>query len=167
MKIDLRKLDEGINAFTFDETSTDLALDDLSVTFSGPIHTEMNVVKVGESLTASGTSSYKVQQECVRCLEPFAEHFSVEFRFILQKGEPRGPEEADDEAIIWIEEEAGMVDLSSDVRDYVLLEIPMNPVCREDCKGLCPSCGTNLNESTCDCTHEVSDPRWDALKALR
>lgn len=166
MKIDLRKLEEGVNEFSFDESSADLQLGDASVDFASPIQTRFNVVRVGESLTASGSTSFAVRHECVRCLKSFKSSFSVDFGFILQKGEPNSQEEAEAEAIIWIKEEAGLLDLSDEIRDHVLLEIPMNPVCSDDCVGLCPSCGKNLNTDTCTCTGAPGDSRWDALREL-
>jgi uncharacterized protein len=86
---------------------------------------------------------------------------------------PRGkepPAHADGEVA---EEDLGVatyeekeIDLSGIVHDEVLLGLPMNPVCREDCAGLCPTCGQNLNEGDCECP-PASDPRWDALRRLK
>jgi uncharacterized protein len=59
------------------------------------------------------------------------------------------------------------IDLEPLVRDAVLLELPQAPLCTEGCRGLCPTCGTNLNEGTCPCETEVRDPRWAALDELR
>ncbi len=59
------------------------------------------------------------------------------------------------------------LDLSEAVREEVILAAPMYTVCSEDCRGLCPGCGIDRNESTCDCTFEEPDPRWDALRALK
>jgi uncharacterized protein len=56
-----------------------------------------------------------------------------------------------------------MLDLRPSIRENWLLTVPAYVQCREDCKGLCPTCGTNLNESTCNCTVTKSDSRWDAL----
>jgi uncharacterized protein len=59
------------------------------------------------------------------------------------------------------------VDLEPVVREAVMLELPIAPVCREDCKGLCPTCGVNRNDTSCNCDNEVKDPRWSALDTLR
>ena len=53
------------------------------------------------------------------------------------------------------------------VREQVLLAVPLKVTCREDCKGLCPHCGTNLNEGQCSCTIAMEDPRWTALREIR
>jgi len=59
------------------------------------------------------------------------------------------------------------IDLTQDIRDLLILELPSKILCSEDCKGLCVNCGVNLNYETCNCKVENSDPRWDALKQLR
>jgi uncharacterized protein len=62
--------------------------------------------------------------------------------------------------------ETGIIDLAPVLREYFLLEIPISPLCRPDCKGLCPICGNNLNESTCNHDDESGDPRFSSLKKL-
>ena len=56
-----------------------------------------------------------------------------------------------------------VIELEPLLREQFVLSLPYAPLCREDCKGLCPTCGTNLNESTCNCTPSKTDSRWDAL----
>jgi uncharacterized protein len=59
------------------------------------------------------------------------------------------------------------IDLEPMLRDALTLALPLNPICRSDCKGLCAHCGKNLNEGPCDCTDDDIDPRWAALSELR
>lgn len=59
------------------------------------------------------------------------------------------------------------LDLRDAVRELVLLDAPSTPLCRPDCAGLCPTCGTNLNDTTCGCAAPPADPRWSALDALK
>jgi uncharacterized protein len=59
-----------------------------------------------------------------------------------------------------------VLDLTEVVRQAIFLAIPMSPVCRADCAGLCPQCGQNLNEGQCHCVSEVVDPRLEVLKQL-
>jgi uncharacterized protein len=56
------------------------------------------------------------------------------------------------------------IDLTAAIREHVLLGLPAFAVCQEDCRGLCPHCGANLNEGSCDCRTTVVDPRWAALQ---
>ncbi|HUP28016.1 MAG TPA: DUF177 domain-containing protein, partial [Chloroflexia bacterium] len=60
-----------------------------------------------------------------------------------------------------------MMDLSEPVRQAILVALPMKPLCREDCKGLCPNCGANWNDGLCDCTPEQMDNHWVGLRELR
>jgi uncharacterized protein len=59
------------------------------------------------------------------------------------------------------------IDLEPMLRDALTLALPLNPVCREDCAGLCAHCGKDLNEGACDCVEDTTDPRWEALASLR
>ena len=59
-----------------------------------------------------------------------------------------------------------ILDLTEAVRQYALLALPMKPLCRQDCAGLCPTCGRNLNQGGCDCPPQGLDPRWSGLSKL-
>ncbi len=63
-------------------------------------------------------------------------------------------------------DERNILDLTEAIRQYTLLAIPMKPLCRQDCAGLCPACGTNLNLAHCDCPPPAGDPRWEELRKL-
>ena len=76
------------------------------------------------------------------------------------------PSVTDAEAEIGYYEGEGLL-LEHTLREQVLLALPLRSICRDDCKGLCPQCGKNLNEVQCDCVDEVEDPRWSALKEIR
>ncbi len=101
-----------------------------------------------------------INLECVRCLTSFQQTLNIDFtelyafsqRYVTDSG--------------LIMPETGIIDLSPVLRDYILLEIPISPLCRPDCKGLCPICGNNLNESTCFHEEETGDPRLASLKSL-
>jgi uncharacterized protein len=69
--------------------------------------------------------------------------------------------------IIYLHPETDKIDLSEDVRDYALLALPMKKLCSENCKGLCPKCGKNLNDGPCECRDEKIDPRWEPLQKLK
>ena len=127
----------------------------------------MTLFKMGDSLSAGGDVDFCLQSECARCLEPFDQQLRAHFQFLFQKGRPASMEGDEDEAIIWLDDAEGKIDLGEQVKDYILLEIPMGPVCSESCAGLCPTCGQNLNTGPCACKTETSDPRWEALRALK
>ncbi len=108
---------------------------------------------------------------CMRCLGPAAPTFDVDVREVSQPNEARGrgrreEEGSDDLTSPYITD--GVVDLRAWARDALALSVPANVLCREDCAGLCPACGANLNEAGPDHHHELApDPRWAALSEIR
>jgi uncharacterized protein len=105
---------------------------------------------------------------CARCVEPVRTPLSGKFDLMFrpQAADAEGGERAItlDETEIGYYEESGL-SLEDVVREQVLLSLPSRTLCKEDCKGLCPRCGQNLNLGACDC-NPTSDPRWNALAGL-
>ena len=167
MILDLRAIEEGTNELTFDEPPEDLHIEDEDLAFVGPIQSSVVVHKLGEALSASGTSTFRMQLDCGRCLESFETVLSAEYAFLLQKGRPGVLAGDEDESLVWIDDEGDQIDLGKEVKDYIVLEIPLKPLCDEACAGLCPTCGANLNQESCSCETETTDPRWEALRALK
>jgi uncharacterized protein len=107
---------------------------------------------------------------CARCLEP-VEHKVVRSFDLLYRplGADAGREElsvTSAEAEVGYYEGDGLL-LEDALREQVLLALPIKAICREDCKGLCPHCGKNLNIEQCSCAEPMEDPRWSALKEIR
>jgi len=102
--------------------------------------------------------------ECGRCLMGFPRFldggFDVVFRAVLEGGAELQLTEAD---LSVCHLEGDVLDLFGLAREQVLLTVPIAPLCREDCAGLCPHCGANLNDAPCPCNEPV-DPRFSALK---
>jgi uncharacterized protein len=110
----------------------------------------------------------KVDVACARCLEPVEHSLEGEFDLIFR---PLGIEDGDDHSISTSETEIGYYQKSGLVledvlREQVLLSLPARTLCRQDCKGLCPRCGQNLNSEACACETAPVDPRWSALSGL-
>jgi uncharacterized protein len=97
---------------------------------------------------------------CRLCLEDVTVDVDEDVQFVLVE---TGAEEADDPDVFLYDPNERNIDLRSAIRETWLLTAPAYVQCREDCKGLCATCGTNLNESTCNCTSTTTDSRWDAL----
>lgn len=136
-----------------------------TIGFAGPVRAELTARSRGTAVTVSGRVEAVAEVRCHRCLEPvrlpITAPYEEEFRPLVE-GEPPGPgiEEADNVHLV-----AGdAVDLGETILAAVLLELPMRVVCRPDCRGLCPRCGQNLNEGTCDCPAEGGDPRLAVLQ---
>jgi uncharacterized protein len=107
---------------------------------------------------------------CARCLEPVVEQVERSFDLLYRPlGVDAGQKELSvttTEAEVSYYQGEGLL-LEDAVREQVLLALPLKVICREDCRGLCPHCGKNLNTERCSCAEPVEDPRWSALKEIR
>ena len=112
----------------------------------------------------------RFELQCARCVEPVEQslggHFDLLYRPFGADGGASEHSITTSETEIGYYQEGGLV-LEDVLREQVLLSLPARALCREDCKGLCPRCGRNLNTESCDCEETSSDPRWTALADLR
>ncbi len=122
--------------FTFAEPSMELA-DDLH---ADEIQCKVRASKVQQGILAEADCSCKIELECTRCLEPFTTTLNAHFEELFYFHYLR--ENQDAEQFL---PENGYMDLGELIREYLVMEVPYAPVCKEDCKGLCPVCGKNLN----------------------
>ena len=125
---------------------------------------------VVQDIRVKGELETSLEVACARCLDPVVHPVERSFDLLYRPlGTDSGHEElsvTDAEAEIGYYEGQGLL-LEDTLREQVLLALPLRTICREDCKGLCPHCGKNLNEDQCSCVDDVEDPRWAALKEIR
>lgn len=124
--------------------------------------------KIGISVTEDGVvADGKIQSltelSCSRCLESYWQPVMIEFTEIFSSHPIDYAENDLGEQSLPAD---GSIDLTPIIRDYAALDIPIRQVCKEDCKGLCPSCGVNRNETDCGHVQEHIDPRMEGLRAL-
>jgi uncharacterized protein len=126
--------------------------------------------KIIQDIRIQGRLATSLELSCARCLEPVMQDVKREFDLLYRpQGADAGRDEmsvTDAEAEISYYEGEGIL-LDDVVREQVLLAAPLKATCREDCKGLCPQCGTNLNQGQCSCAVAQEEPRWAALKEIR
>jgi uncharacterized protein len=134
---------------------------DLARLGDDPITAELRAQSVVEGILVTGRVEGSSELRCARCLSEFSSplHLEVCELFAMPGHEP-------------VSEDAYTVtgtemDLEPMLRDVVALALPLNPLCTEECKGMCAHCGTDLNAGTCECTEDDRDPRWAPLDALR
>ena len=119
-----------------------------------PVHGEAKLIRTGKGILVKGSFSGKTSLICSRCLTPFDYPlaFNIEEEFLpateVNSGSPLSLPE---DLTLFIIDEHHVLDLSEAMRQYALLTIPMKPLCRPDCAGLCPQCGANRNQGTCQC----------------
>lgn len=134
----------------------------------GRIEVEARSTRAGNRYLLEGDVSLRLRVGCDRCLEEFDFLLDTSFSLIAQRGGESGlPEgvEGEDYLVIGEAEEYGL-DIFPFVREAVFLEIPIRYLCSEECLGICPVCGRNLNEGPCSCGKEKKDPRWSPLEKL-
>ena len=135
-----------------------------------PVRLHLDIYKTGERFRLTGRAQTVLELPCSRCLEAFSWPVDAAFDLVYHPqstnvGEGELEVETEDLSTAFYENH--QIDLGQLMREQFYLAIPMKPLCREDCAGLCPMCGTNLNRETCDCRPEWEDPRLAALKALK
>ena len=126
--------------------------------------------KIIKDISLRGQLSAGFEMSCARCLDPVAQEVRRDFELLYRPlGVDAGRDElsvTDAEAEIGYYQGEGLL-LEDVLREQVLLALPLKVTCREDCKGLCPHCGKNLNQEQCSCAVPLEDPRWSALKEIR
>ena len=126
--------------------------------------------QIVQDIRTSGELAGRFRMACARCLEPVDHQVTHQFDLLYRPlGVDGGRAELSvtaAEAEISYYEGDGLL-LEDVLREQVLLAVPLKAICREDCKGLCPHCGKNLNLTQCSCEEPVDDPRWSALKEIR
>jgi len=115
-------------------SAQDLDLDTEDIKFKGPINVTANVSKITNAVSISLDLDARISFVCSRCIEPFDLDFKkhIPLNYSVDKGEHE-------------------IDLDPEIRQDIIIEYPLKPLCRPDCKGLCPECGKNLNLKECNC----------------
>ena len=165
---DVRSLSRQPGSFR-DETRTARAPDGVGaglvwVPAGADVALDLRFEAVSEGVLVTGSAVAPLTGECARCLDPVASTTEVSFQelYLYQSGAV--DEEADDEERFL---DGDLLDLEPAFRDAVVLALPLSPLCREDCPGLCPECGARLAEAGPDHGHgENVDPRWAALRQI-
>lgn len=141
MKIDVRSIPEGGLELKEKIVASDLDIERQDIKFKSPIWVTANVRKEDKEVLIEVSLEALMNEDCARCLK--------EFEMPLNKH-------------LYLSYEASsqdVIDLSDNIREEIMLDYPMKPVCKEDCKGLCHICGQNLNEKECGCDRSFRD--WD------
>lgn len=131
-----------------------------------PIELDLRIESVMEGVLISGSARATATGACVRCLEPVHEPVDVEFQELFayaDRAAHHNQVAGDDEDMHVLD--GDLADLEPMLRDVVVPLLPFQPVCREDCPGLCSECGARLADDP-DHHHEVIDPRWSALAGM-
>jgi uncharacterized protein len=162
MKIQVGGLSEGTHEYRFRTDAGDI---ELGERFSGEVTVEAALQKTGHQLALKARLAARGSFICDRCTAPFTLRLTPEYRMVYVSHET-DVESLDPSEVQVIPIGLPIIDLTDDVRQTILLSVPLKLLCRQDCKGLCPDCGIDLNTGTCDCTSESADSRWDNLRGF-
>ena len=129
-----------------------------------PIIYKGNIYRVDGTYLINSDISYKYESKCARCFDSTIKEVKTSFsaKLIDYGKQYDGNDDVDDEDIIYYNK--GLLDLDKYILMEVASSLPMKTLCNEDCKGLCPKCGIDLNKETCDCQDDYLDPRLEKLK---
>jgi len=142
----------------------DLGIEVLRVSEGSPVEFELRLEAVMEGVLVTGSASAELVGECARCLEEIHDEVVADFQELFVYEESDTAESAEDEDVSRLE--GDLLDLEPLLRDSVVLTLPFQPLCREDCPGLCIECGARLADDPGHQHDEAIDPRWAALQGL-
>lgn len=142
------------------QAPADLGIAVIGVPPGSPIELDLRLESVVEGVLVSGVATVVIAGECVRCLTGISDELEIDVQELFVYPDSEAGEDETSRL------EGDLIDLEPLLRDDVVLELPFQPVCREDCAGLCADCGADLNVDP-DHTHGAAiDPRWETLRGL-
>ncbi|MEV4366253.1 YceD family protein [Nonomuraea sp. NPDC049637] len=136
-----------------------LGVDMIGVPKDAEVELDLRLEAVMEGVLVSGTAHAPLAGECARCLDPITSDIEVDLQELFFYSDEDASE---DDSLL----DGELLDLEPTFRDAVVLALPLSPVCREDCEGLCTECGIKLAEAGADHRHEKIDARWASLQGL-
>ena len=159
MQIDLRELAEGQTRLEMDVTGESVGLLPSEAVLDAPIHLVLSLDRRGDEIWIRGKAQTTAHQECSRCLTEFPENLELDFDVFCAK--VQNPNMVSHRAV---DEDDGGVHfhdgrvlvIDEEIREAVILGLPMKPLCKESCAGLCPRCGEDRNEGPCRCARAAA-----------
>jgi uncharacterized protein len=141
----------------------------VSDTILSPVNAHLKIEKLGPEVLVKGGLATEVHLQCSRCLKDFQQNLSVPVEVVYHPAEELKREEnyeITNEELDMDFYSGEELDLFNILKEQIDLNLPMKPLCNDSCKGLCPLCGMDLNNSSCRCSVNDADPRFAALKQL-
>ena len=163
IKIQIGGLSEGVHEYQFSTHVGDVGLSD---PFRGDVRASVILEKTGTQMVLKGAVRVEGDFMCDRCTRTIVLPVTSSYRmcYVTQGEQFEGVDPAELQTVA---PGSGNIDITEDVRQTVLLAVPLKVLCSEGCRGLCPHCGKNLNMESCSCTREEGDSRWEPLRSLR
>jgi uncharacterized protein len=171
MQLDLTRYRQPLNHFAREFQPEEVGQESDAYRIVAPVRVDVDIHKDKDRFRLEGTARTELELTCSRCLDPFRMPVDAAFdlRYLpaseaLVEGDGEGEVTEDDlDTSVYRDDQ---IDVNEVLREQFYLVLPMKPLCRDDCAGLCPQCGTNLNGGTCGCEPPVEDPRLAPLRKL-
>jgi uncharacterized protein len=142
--------------------------------FLMPLTIDLRIRRIGHMFEADGRFETRVRLSCSRCLADYELPLAADFILSFSREQPETADPSRHAEIELGAEEIGLIlfhgeeiDLRDAVQEEVLMAVPMKTLCRPECKGLCPQCGTDLNQGDCSCQRKIINPKFAVLKGLK
>lgn len=164
MFIKISSLKEGHNHLSYNGKIKEISLES---PFINNYILEIDLEKNHNQMILNAHIDLEAKFECDRCSEMFNKRISTDFEQIYFIGVEKSNNVIDDMNLTYLSSDESKIDISQEIFDYSNLSIPMKKLCKEDCKGLCSTCGANLNYEECKCNKEIIDERWLPLLELK
>lgn len=164
IKIKVSNLSNGWYDYDFEGKASDLGIFEPYV---GNFKTNVALSKFDSQIILDSETGITANLLCDRCAKEFQSVIKSNYRMVYLFRVNYDDEESEKEEVVFIHPETDKIELDKDIRDYAVLAVPMKNLCSDDCKGLCPKCGKNLNDDHCSCTEENIDPRWEPIQKLK
>jgi uncharacterized protein len=170
LSLNLARIRDAQERFEQVYSSEQVAAGDEAFRVAAPVKLAFDIYKDKDQFRLIGSVQTTLELPCSRCLDPFTWPVDSSFDLRYQphaRNTGEGEREIEEDDLTTAFYENDTIDLGQLMREQFYLALPMKPLCGDDCKGLCPTCGTNWNKGTCQCTNSWEDPRLAALKTLK
>lgn len=170
MRIEVDLLESGGRKFAHTYEPQELILDEEHARLTSAPQVQGSASRKGSEVRLRGSITARAEVDCDRCLKAVSVPIETEFDVSLIPASEyleKQTAELQKEDLLLSVYEGDSVDVNEIVREQILLALPARALCGEECKGLCPVCGTDKNSNACACENKEADPRWAALKDLR
>ena len=164
IKIKVSSLSNGRYDYVFEGNISDI---EISEPYYGRYLTEVALSKFDNQIILDSETKINANLTCDRCTNEFNSIITSSYRMIYLFRQESDEIDNDKTDVVYVHPDTDKIVLDEDIRDFAVLAVPMKKLCKEDCKGLCPRCGKNLNEGTCNCKEDKIDPRWEPLQELK
>jgi uncharacterized protein len=171
MQLELTRYRQPLGHFSRTFEPGDVGPPEEAFRIVAPVALDFDIHKDKDRFRLEGTVKTELELSCSRCLEPFRmpvdAHFNLRYHPDTEVAAEQDDRQVPDEDLETSYYHEDTIDLNDLLREQFFLALPMKPLCREGCRGLCPQCGTNLNGDGCQCQAGWEDPRLAPLKALK